>query len=63
MSIDRRKMARWLICVAVSLSCAKTAGAQPAAPPPTPLLIDRDMLPGPGATVTNGLARLLADGE
>ena len=63
MSIDRRKMARWLICVAVSLSCAKTAGAQPAAPPPTPLLIDRDMLPGAGATVTNGVARLLADGE
>jgi hypothetical protein len=56
-------MARWLICLAVSLFYAKTAGAQPAAPSPTPLLIDRTMSPGAGATVTNGVARLLASGE
>jgi hypothetical protein len=56
-------MARWLICVAVSLLYAQAASAQPAAPPPTPILIDRVMSPGAGATVTNGVARLLARGE
>src|SRR6185369_9103745 len=34
-----------------------------AAPPPTPLLVDRWMSPGAGATVTNGVARLVAHGE
>ncbi len=56
-------MARWLICLAVSLFYAKAASSQPAAPPPTPLLIDRAMSPGAGATITNGVARMLARGE
>jgi hypothetical protein len=56
-------MARWLMCVALSLCCAKAASAQPAAPPPTPVLIDRTMSPGAGATVTNGVARLVAGAE
>ena len=45
------------------LLCAKGASAQPAAPPPTPLLVDRALLPGAGATITNGVARLVARGE
>jgi hypothetical protein len=56
-------MARWLICLAVSLLHVQAARAQPAAPPATPLLIDRALSPGAGATVTNGVARLLARGE
>ena len=52
-----------LICLTVSLLYAAVAGAQPAAPPPTPLLIDRAMSPAAGATVTNGVARLLAHTE
>jgi len=56
-------MHRWLICVALCLLHAKVLSAQPAAPPPTPLLIDRWMSPGAGATVTNGVARLVAYGE
>src|SRR6188474_2031127 len=60
---NRRKMARWLICPAVSLLYAQAASAQPAAPPPAPVLFDRAMTPGAGATVTNSVARLLARGE
>lgn len=56
-------MARWLICLAVSLLYAQAASAQPAAPPPAPVLFDRAMTPGAGATVTNSVARLLARGE
>src|SRR5262245_4494224 len=56
-------MARWLICLAVLLLYEQRASAQPAAPPPTPMLIDRAMSPGAGATLTNGVARLLARGE
>src|SRR4029453_1574356 len=56
-------MPRSLMCLAVSLLYAKVARAPPAAPPPTPLLIDRAMSPGAGATVTNGVARLLARAE
>ena len=56
-------MDRWLICVVLSVLHATALRAQPAAPPPTPLLIDRWMSPGAGATVTNGVARLVAHGE
>ena len=56
-------LGRSLICVALSLLHAATLRAQPAAAPPTPLLIDRVMSPGAGATVTNNVARLLASGE
>jgi hypothetical protein len=56
-------MAPWLMCLAVSLVYANATSAQPAAPPPTPVLIDGAMSPGAGATVTNALARLLARGE
>jgi hypothetical protein len=56
-------MVRRLICLTLSLLYAKTASAQPATPAPTPLLIDRTMSPGAGATVTIGVARLLAQGE
>jgi hypothetical protein len=52
-----------LICLAVSLFSVTAATAQPASPPPTPLLIDRAMSPGAGATVTNSVARLVARGE
>jgi hypothetical protein len=52
-----------LICLALSLLSATAAHAQPAAPPATPLLIDHFMSPGAGATITNGVARLLARGE
>ena len=60
---DRQATILWLICVALCLFCTKEAAAQPAAPPPTPVLIDRWMSPGAGATVTNGVARLVAGGE
>jgi hypothetical protein len=63
MSVNRRKMIRCVACLAVLLTYATTSAAQPAAPPPAPLLIDREMSPGAGATVTNGVARLLAHGE
>jgi hypothetical protein len=56
-------MAQWLMCLAVSLLYAKAASAQPAAPPPAPVLFDRAMTPGAGASVTNSVARLLARGE
>ena len=56
-------MHRWPICVALCLLHANALSAQPAAPPPTPLLVDRWMSPGAGATVTNGVARLVAHGE
>ena len=56
-------MIRCVACLAVLLTYATTSAAQPAAPPPAPLLIDREMSPGAGATVTNGVARLLAHGE
>ena len=56
-------MAQWLICLAASLFFANAASAQPAAPPPTPLLIDRAMTPGAGATFTNNVARMLARAE
>ena len=51
------------MCLAVSLAYATAASAQPAAPPPTPVLFDRAMSPAAGATVTNAVARLLARGE
>jgi hypothetical protein len=53
----------WVIGVALSLLYTTEVAAQPAAPPPTPILIDRWMLPGAGATVTNGVARLIAQTE
>ena len=56
-------MHRSLIGIVLSLVHANALSAQPAAPPPTPLLIDRWMSPGAGATVTNGVARLVAHGE
>jgi hypothetical protein len=56
-------MHRWLICVVLALLHTNALSAQPAVPPPTPLLVDRAMSPGAGATVTNGVARLVADGE
>ena len=53
----------WLFCLVLSLFYANEATAQPAAPPPTPVLVDRWMLPGAGATLTNGVARLIARTE
>ena len=53
-------VALWL---AVSLPCAGVASAQPQEPMPTPVLFDRDMTAGAGATVTIALGRLVAHAE
>jgi len=58
----RAKRARWFWLAAL-LFCTRTAGAQPQEPMPTPVLFDRDMTAGAGATVTIALGRLLAHAE
>jgi len=47
-----------VVVLAMGLGCAMPAAAQP-----TPVLIDRDMTAGAGATVTNGVGRLVAHTE
>ena len=58
----RAKRARWFWLAAL-LFCTRTAGAQPQEPMPTPVLFDRDMTAGAGATVTIAIGRLVAHAE
>ena len=58
----RAKRARWFWLAAL-LFCPRTASAQPQEPMPTPVLFDRDMTAGAGATVTIALGRLVAHAE
>src|ERR1700741_1701135 len=50
----------WRLWLMVSLFCTTVASAQSQDAMRTPLLVDRDMTPGAGATVTIALARLVA---
>src|SRR5258705_2741409 len=52
----------WLLSITSSLLCS-TSYAQSAAAITTPVLIDRDLSPAAGATVTIALGRLLAHTE
>ena len=54
---------RWTLWVIVVLFCTGVAGAQSQDVMPTPVLVDRDMTAGAGATVTIALARLVARAE
>lgn len=54
-------MREWLIGLALALSYTNVSYAQSTAP--TPLLVDRNMSPAAGATVTIAVGRLVAHGE
>ena len=56
-------MRAWTILLALSLFDTGVSHAQSTAPVPTPLLVDRDLSPAAGATVTIALGRLVAHGE
>src|SRR5216110_1289342 len=47
------RMRQLLVVFAIALGCATRSWAQP-----TPVLVDRDMTAGAGATVTNAVGRL-----
>jgi hypothetical protein len=51
---------RRAVVLATVLTCASRVCAQPAAPPLTPVLVDKVMTAGAGATLTNAAARLVA---
>jgi len=53
----------YLVVVGMGLGCATGSSAQSALSAPTPVLIDRGMTAGAGATVTNAVGRLAAHAE
>ncbi len=53
----------WILWLTCSPFCTSVASAQSQDAMPTPLLVDRDMTPGAGATVTIALARIVAHVE
>src|SRR6185503_13122921 len=57
---DRRPTMTWRLWLMCSLFCTTVASAQSQDAMPTPLLVDRDMTPGAGATVTIAVARIVA---